>query len=313
MTPTKKETEKRSGSFTAAAIALVFLVLGFQTALFIYRAAVDSVVAHRDKPDTVFVLVGDGEGGDSSLSLRMTEGTAEGRDGAAEGRDGTAGRGKIVRKASHSPRAEEIYRNRAGRKVESFRFNPNTASEDELVRLGFSDKQARAILNYREKGGVFHRKSDFKKSYVVADSVYRRLEAFIDIPLLDLNKADSAALLSLPGIGPFYAGKIVSYRKELRGYSYPEQLLDLWKFDEEKLEGLRDLITVGPSAPFPLWTLPEDELASHPYISRSAAHGIVLYRENNPAEDCTVAKLVASGVLRGEDGARLGRCRIASP
>lgn len=302
MKTSAENTPKRSGSLAAAAIAIVFLVLGFQTALLIYRAAVDSVVAHRDHPDTVFVMVPEGEsvegGGDP-----VTQTAA--RPAAARTAPVT-----VRHNSAHSPRAEEI--RRQTRLVESFRFNPNTASQDDLERLGFSEKQAESIIHYREKGGVFRRKEDFRRSYVVADSVYERLAPYIDIPLIDINRADSTALLALPGIGPFYAGKIVSYRSELGGYSYPEQLLDLWKFDEEKFAGLSDLIKVGPSEPFALWTLPEEELSRHPYISRSAAHGIVLFRDNNSRESWSVESLAAAGILRSEDASRLAKCRIAS-
>ena len=51
---------------------------------------------------------------------------------------------------------------------------------------------------------------------------------------------------------------MVSYRDELGGYSYPEQLMDLWHFDREKFDALKDLITLTPPRPYPLWTLPEE-------------------------------------------------------
>ena len=198
------------------------------------------------------------------------------------------------------------------RRTESFPFNPNTVSLSDLQRLGFSARQAQAIINYREKGGHFNRPSDFAKSYVVADSVYRRLEPFIRIPRIDINSADSAALVSLPGIGPYYASRIIEYRGRLKGYSYPEQLTDIYRFDQEKYDALKDLITVSPSEPYPIWTLPEQELEKHPYIG-SSAHGIVLYRTHNSRSSWSVDGLRAAGVLRPSDAERLGRCRLAPP
>jgi DNA uptake protein ComE-like DNA-binding protein len=182
-----------------------------------------------------------------------------------------------------------------------------------LQRLGFSEPQAQSIINYREKGGRFNRPSDFAKSFVVADSVYRRLKPYIRIPKIDLNAADSAALDALPGIGPYYVAKIIEHRTALNGFSYPEQLMDISRFDSDRFDALKDLITVGPSEPYPLWTLPEDELRKHPYIDSGAAHGIVLYREHNPVDRWTVDGLRAAGVLRPADAARLARCRLASP
>ena len=47
---------KISATFKVGAIALAFLVIGYQAALFIHSAAVTRLVSHRDAPDTVFVV-----------------------------------------------------------------------------------------------------------------------------------------------------------------------------------------------------------------------------------------------------------------
>lgn len=313
-----------TASFKAGAIALAFLVIGYQSALFIRSAAVARLVSHRDAPDTVFVI-------DESLARRLiSEDSAQPSSSTSSPPSGLpfsgtsspppdqptseSGRRVIVRRnAPHSAAADAVVATAIPRRTESFPFNPNTVSLRDLQRLGFSERQAQSIINYREKGGRFHRPSDFAKSFVVSDSVYHRLEPYIRIPKVDLNAADSAALDALPGIGPYYAAKILEYRSSLCGFSYPEQLMDIHRFDKDKFDTLKDLVTVGPSEPYPLWTLPEDELRRHPYIDSGAAHGIVLYREHNPSERWTVDGLKAAGVLRPADADRLARCRIAAP
>jgi DNA uptake protein ComE-like DNA-binding protein len=197
--------------------------------------------------------------------------------------------------------------------VESFRFDPNTVSVDELCRLGFSPKQAQSIVSYREKGGRFRRKSDFAKSFVVSDSVFRRLENFIDIPLVDLNLADSAAFDTLPGIGGWFASRMVEYRKALGGYSYKEQLMDIRNFDQEKFDALSDLITLSEEhmTPYALWTLPVDSLCRHPYIRNyETAKSIVLYRETTPRSQWTVKGLSDAGIISEECASKLSRCLL---
>ena len=288
----EKERNGISQSFVMGVISLVFLIIGYQTALLIHNSAVTKIAACRDEPDTVYVFR------DVVSSAPVSTGDSVQR-----------------RNASHSPRVQSIREKLPRKHVESFMFNPNTVSVEDLCRLGFTYKQALAIDNYRKKGGRFRRKEDFARSFVVSDSVYKRLQHYVEIPLVDLNLADSAAFDALPGIGGWFASRMLEYRNQLGGYSYKEQLMDIWKFDKEKYDALSDLIVVSPEHVkyYPLWTLPADSLRLHPYIGDYSAKGIVLYREHNPRSLWSVDSLASAGVLREEDAARLRRCAIALP
>ena len=305
----KNEDKRPSESFILGVVALVFLIIGYQTAMFVYKAAVTKIAANRDEPDTVYVYE------QRTYDVRYAE-TEKGPSVGTAGNSVAPVRKTVRKNAGHSPRAEAVRQNLPRKKVESFRFDPNTATEDELCRLGFSPKQARSIVNYRQKGGRFRRKSDFAKSYVVSDSIYRRLEPYIDIPLLDLNLADSAAFDMLPGIGGWFASKMVEYRQQLKGYSHKEQLMEIWKFDRQKYDALEDLVTVAPEhiTPYPLWTYPADSLRSHPYIRNyETARAIVLYRENASPDQWSVEKLSAAGILSESAAEKLSKCVIADP
>lgn len=310
----RSEGKRPSESFVLGVVALVFLIIGYQTAMFVYRAAVMKIAANRDEPDTVFVYQPIDEPA-IVKELHQCAGQS-GSTGTETTTSVNVGGGKkhYVRKnAEHSPVAESVRQNMPRKTVESFRFNPNTATLDDLCRLGFTTKQAQSIINYREKGGTFRRKSDFAKSYVVSDSLYRRLEKYIDIPLLDLNLADSADFDGLPGIGGWFAAKMVEYRKSLGGYSYKEQLMDIWKFDADKYVALHDLVTVNSetATPYALWTLPADSLRKHPYIKNyETARAIVLFRESMPRESWTVDALRDAGILPPESADKLRRCLI---
>ena len=294
-----KDKEKERGglqqSFLTGVIALVFLLVGYQTALMVHRAAVVKIAANRDEPDTVFVFV-EPEG--------MAHGSyTEHRDSVGRKPSGT-----VRRNSHHSSRAQAVRRNVPYPAPESFRFNPNTASVEDFCRLGFTPKQAEAIDAYRKKGGKFHRKSDFAKSYVVSDSIYRRLEKYIDIPLLDLNTADSTALDNLPGIGGWYASKIIEYRNSLGGYSSKEQLLEIYRFDQQKYDALKDLVTIKAPYVYPLWTLPADSLQKHPYIRNyEIARAIVMFREHNPPDSWTIENLRTAGIINSDLVLKLSR------
>ena len=316
------ENEKKTrvtDSFLVGVIALVFLVIGYQTALFIHRAAVMKIAAGRDAPDTVYIC-NDGSMGmeHHDIDNGQQEKGRNARPGTAAGNrpSGSSANGNVTLRhdASHGPRAEAVRKNLPGRQVETFRFDPNTVSAEDLCRLGFSPKQAASIDNYRRKGGRFRRKSDFAKSYVVPDSVFKRLEPFIDIPLVDLNLADSADFDALPGIGGWFASAIVAHRKALGGYSFKEQLMDIRRFDADKYEAIADLVTVSQDnvTPYPLWSLPADSLKHHPYIRKDAvARAIVLYRENSPRDRWTVQGLQEAGIIGKDDAEKLSKCALS--
>lgn len=315
--------KKLSGSFVIGAVALLFLAVGYQTALFLHSAAVEKVAANRDSPDTVYVCTGwendDGlynEGETGHKSSKENE-SLEGSVASWRSRGGKNGNGaqitEVKRKnAGHSEKVQQMREKLPARKVENFAFNPNTVSVEDLCRLGFSPKQAQSIDNYRKKGGRFRRKEDFAKSYVVSDSVYKRLEAYIDIPKVDLNRADSLQLVSLPGIGGWFASRIIAHRTALGGFSCKEQLMDIYRFDEDKYRGLEDLVTVNPKyrTPYPLWTLPADSLAKHPYIDYAEAKAIVFFREHNSKADCTAENIIKAGILSEEHARKLSLCLI---
>lgn len=298
----KSEEKRPSESFVMGVVALVFLVVGYQVSLFVHRAAVLRIEANRDQPDTVYVY---------------REIVTENAVSKAIGHRQNAPEENVVRKVTaHSPKVTSVRENLPRKKVETFRFDPNTVSHEDLCRLGFSPKQAQSIIAYRQKGGRFRRKADFAKSYVVSDSVYARLEPCIDIPLLDLNIADSAEFDALPGIGGWFASKMVAHRDALKGYSYKEQLMDIWKFDQQKFDALSDLITVDPQnvTPYPLWSLPADSLSCHPYIrNRETARAIVLFRESTPRDQWSVSAIEKAGILTSEYAGKLSRCTILSP
>ena len=90
-----KEGNGFSESFIVGVIAVVFLVIGYQTALFIHRAAVMKIAAGRDEPDTVYLY----RKSDSESNHEGSAGEYS-ADMVAERRSG-----------SHSPRAEAVREN----------------------------------------------------------------------------------------------------------------------------------------------------------------------------------------------------------
>lgn len=294
----QKRKQRVSASFVTGAIALAFLIIGYQTALFVHRAATLKILSGATAPDTVYVI--------ESPAEKVSGGSRPGID--KERRITRAER----HRAERPEPVEKVIRTFTPRTYESFRFNPNTVSVSDLCRLGFTEKQAESIDSYRRKGGRFWRPGDFAKSYVVSDTLFRRLEKYIYIPLVDINVADSAAFDALPGIGGYFASKMVAYREKLGGYSDIVQLMEIYHLDKEKFAKFSDLIEVRKRpAPFRLWSMPADSLRRHPYVRDfRTANAIVLYRNNNPRSSWTVSGLERAGIIDKETATRLSRCVI---
>lgn len=191
-------------------------------------------------------------------------------------------------------------KNRGIEQSQTFEFDPNTVSFTSLLNLGFSKKVAQTLLNYRDKGGRFFKSDDLYKIYGVDSALIEKLEAYIKIgdsetkvePLadkadvkakvikLELNSADSVALIKLPGIGPVYAGRICKFRNYLGGFYSAEQLKEVYGMPLATFSGIENLVWVdnGSIRQININWADKSELKAHPYCSYSVAVAIVDYR-----------------------------------
>jgi DNA uptake protein ComE-like DNA-binding protein len=98
--------------------------------------------------------------------------------------------------------------------------------------------------------------------------------------IVDINMADSTQLLTIKGIGPAFAGRIVKYRKMLGGFTKKEQLLEVYGFDKERYDGIAGQITLsGGVKKLNLNTEVFKELSSHPYIKYDLTKAIFKLRK----------------------------------
>lgn len=123
-------------------------------------------------------------------------------------------------------------------------------------------------------GGVAKRDS----VRLVADSIRRSYPQKIGgDETVDVNAADSVMLCRIPGIGRYYASRIVRYRNRLGGFVSAQQLLEIEDFPADALAW----ITVGPSPVIrrlDVNHLSERKLMKHPYMGYYRASEIVAYR-----------------------------------
>ena len=195
----------------------------------------------------------------------------------------------------------ERKRYKSPEEFEGFTFDPNTLPEQGWVRLGFTSKQAASIVKMRHKGFRFKKKEDLKKVFCINASKYEALEPYVHIDLanenstqqkgkqglaiskLELNTADSLDLLSLKGIGPFRASKIIRYRTRLGGFWELSQLKEIKGFDDTLLTNISLYLTVDSMqiTRIRINTITPEELQKHPYCWYGVGKSIVNYRSKH--------------------------------
>lgn len=195
-----------------------------------------------------------------------------------------------------------------------FRFDPNTASPDQLTQLGLRDRTVQILTNYRNKGGKFRKADDLQKIYGLRPEEFERLKPFIVIEsaqdqnsfqytkhenapyaetprkefrrkvvVIDINMADTTAFQSLYGIGSKLASRIVNFRNKLGGFYSIEQVGETYGMPDSTFQKIKSYLRLGDAGirKMNINTASYEELNAHPYISSKLAYLIMKHRKEN--------------------------------
>lgn len=188
---------------------------------------------------------------------------------------------------------------------ERFVFNPNTITQEEAMKLGFSKKLSTTLVNFRNKGGKFYKPEDLKKLYGLTSQLFEELESYVLIPnerkefkrdsvypkrvyekktftkeLVDLNSADSLSIVYLKGIGPGFTKRIIKYRGMLGGFHSVNQLKEIYGMTDSLFLTLSSQIKLDDKAitKIPINAIDFNSLRKHPYFNFQSAQAIINYR-----------------------------------
>ncbi|MEX1000989.1 MAG: helix-hairpin-helix domain-containing protein [Crocinitomicaceae bacterium] len=158
-------------------------------------------------------------------------------------------------------------------------FYPNKINLEEWESLGFSQKQAASIVNYREKYGPFTSAEDVCHLYVVSDKKCKELSPLMqfDTEEMDtvatqvsvaINSASAEELKQLKWIGDTYAKRIVDYRNSLGGFFSKAQYSEVYGLSEEALNALNENTSIDVSSikKIPINTASKEQIKKHPYL-----------------------------------------------
>ncbi|MEO6820281.1 MAG: helix-hairpin-helix domain-containing protein [Ginsengibacter sp.] len=199
------------------------------------------------------------------------------------------------------------YKKRETIKAVSFQFDPNTATIEEWVKLGIREKIAQNIQKYISKGGKFYKPEDLKKIWGIPKQDVDRLIPFVTIAaipknypkfeksayadnykprvisIVNINSGDTAAFISLPGIGSKLSQRIISFRDKLGGFHSVDQVAETYLLPDSTFQKIRPYLTLDNAnvkkININLATI--DEMKIHPYIRYQVANAIFNYRNQH--------------------------------
>jgi len=102
---------------------------------------------------------------------------------------------------------------------------------------------------------------------------------------VELNTADSLALVGLSGIGPVFARRIIRYRNLLGGFYSTKQLLEVYHFSPETYRRITPYVYADTLKIRRIRINFADfsELLRHPYLNKKQVVEIIRFREKNGA------------------------------
>jgi len=187
-------------------------------------------------------------------------------------------------------------------KGELFYFDPNTLDEEGWEKLGIRDKTIATIKNYLSKGGKFYKPEDIKRIWGIDAEVAEKLIPYIQIEkkeytnnypekpayekkvytpsVIDINTADTAAFIALPGIGSKLAQRIIAFRDKLGGFYKIEQVGETFLLADSTFQKIKPRLVLNNASvkQININTATLDELKAHPYIRYAIGNAIIQYR-----------------------------------
>jgi DNA uptake protein ComE-like DNA-binding protein len=214
-----------------------------------------------------------------------------------------------------------------------FPFNPNFISDFKGYQLGMSLEEIDKLLAFRKTGSFINSSEEFQQVTHINDSLLNVISPYFKFPewvnstkkkekssinnkksekistlkivKKDLITATEKELQTINGIGDKLAKRIVSYRELLQGYTYDEQLFEVYYLDTEIAQRVLLQFCVLEKPAIQKLNLNEatfKEILHLPYIDYALTQRIFNYkREVNKIENLEELKKIDSFPLEKFD------------
>ncbi|MDT7833322.1 helix-hairpin-helix domain-containing protein [Flavobacteriaceae bacterium S356] len=152
------------------------------------------------------------------------------------------------------------------KKFKLYPFNPNYITDYKGYQLGMSIKEIDRLLAYRKIGKFVNSKKEFQQVTKISDSLLIEIAPYFKFPdwvvkrqaelekgkhqfvkkedilphasdyvisSTDINEATIDDFQSINGVGETLSERILKYRNKLQGFTYNDQLFEVWNLKQE--------------------------------------------------------------------------------
>jgi DNA uptake protein ComE-like DNA-binding protein len=146
------------------------------------------------------------------------------------------------------------------KKFKIYPFNPKYISDYKGYQLGMNVDEIDRLLAYREQRLYVNSAKEFQTITKISDSLLQKISPFFKFPewvkkknnnknnqqryipnsrinvseitTVDINKATLKDFTFIEGVDEYLSERIIKYRSKLQGFSFKEQLFEVWGLDE---------------------------------------------------------------------------------
>ncbi len=203
------------------------------------------------------------------------------------------------------------------RKPKVYPFNPNYISDYKAEQLRMSLEEIVRLLAFRDTNNFVNSKNEFQEITKISDSLLGVISPFFKFPdwvlkrnlssktslqgnkqyfqkkiftkkvskaitTRDINKANAEDLQTINGIGPAFSDRIIKYRSKLQGFSFANQLYEVWKLEKEVADKVLSTFKIMDKPVIEklnVNTVEFKQLLKNPYIEYDLCVKIFNYRD----------------------------------
>ena len=196
------------------------------------------------------------------------------------------------------------------KKYTIYPFNPNYISDHKGYQLGMKIKEIDRLLAHRNKRLFVNSAKEFQEVTKISDSLLQAISPYFkfpewvqkknrekeerftvttktkkyisDITSSDINEATPYDFSLVKGVDEYLSERIIKYRSKLQGFSFPEQLFEVWGLEKEVADNILQVFSIQKKPRITkvnVNTASFKEVLSNPYIDYELCVQIFGYKD----------------------------------